>query len=100
MTDSHSANGVAVVPTAARTPFPFVRFLYAVGFAILAWLAFWFLIILGMVQFAVLLVTGRANEELKRFNLNLLQYLWEAFAFILFIRDDQPFPIGPFPKSH
>lgn len=99
MSDSHSANGVAVVPPTTRAPFPFVRLLQALGFAILAWLAFWFLVILGMVQFAALLITGHVNEELKRFNLNLLQYLWEAFAFILFIRDDLPFPIGPFPKS-
>lgn len=99
MTDSHPGNGVAVAPPVAHTPFPFARFLYAIGFAILAWVAFWFLIVLGMVQFAALIFTGRVNEELKRFNLNLLQYLWEAFAYILFIRDDQPFPVGPFPKS-
>ena len=98
MSDAHAANGS--VPQPAKMPFPFVRLLYSVGYAVLAWLAFWMLLVLATVQFAVLLITGRVNEELKTFNLNLLQYLWEVFAFITFIRDDQPFPIGPFPKSH
>jgi hypothetical protein len=100
MTDSHSADSGAITPTARRTPFPIVRLLYAFGFAILAWLSFWVLVVLSAVQFVVILVTGRVNDELKGFNLSLLQYLWELFAFITFVRDDQPFPIGPFPRPH
>jgi hypothetical protein len=99
MTDAQTANGTVPQP-AAKMPFPVVRLLYSLGFAVLAWLAFWMLFVLSMVQFVVILITGRVNEELKTFNLNLLQYLWELFAFIIFVRDDQPFPIGPFPKSH
>jgi hypothetical protein len=98
MTDAHPANGA--IPQRAKAPFPFVRLLYSLGFAVLAWLTFWMLLILGTVQFVVLLITGRVNDELKTFNLSLLQYLWELFAFITFVRDDQPFPIGPFPKPH
>lgn len=98
MTDAHPANGATIPQPAAKAPFPFVRLLYSLGFAILAWLAFWMLLVLSTVQFFVLLVTGRVNQELKSFNLSLLQYLWELFAFITFVRDDQPFPIGPFPK--
>jgi hypothetical protein len=30
--------------------------------------------------------------------MNLVQYLWELVAYILFVRDEQPFPIGPFPS--
>ncbi len=59
---------------------------------------FWAILILGLLQFAVLLVNGRANDELKEFNFSLVQYLWELLAFIVFVRDEQPFPIGPFPK--
>ena len=98
MTDAHAANGP--VPRPAKAPFPFVRLLYSLGFAVLGWLAFWLLLVLATIQFIVLLITGRVNEELKTFNLNLLQYLWEVCAFIIFVRDEQPFPIGPFPKSH
>jgi Domain of unknown function (DUF4389) len=97
MADSHTID--AVSQPRARQPFPAVRLLYALGFAVLAWLAFWLLLILAVVQFAVVLVAGRANTELKGFSLNLLQYLWELFAFIIFVRDEQPFPFGPFPRS-
>ena len=98
MTDAHAANGP--LPHPVKAPFPFVRLLYSMGFAVLGWLAFWLLLVLATVQFVVLLITGRVNEELKTFNLNLLQYLWEVCAFIIFVRDEQPFPLGPFPKSH
>jgi hypothetical protein len=87
-------------PTApARAPFPIVRLLYAFGFGILAWLAFCLTVTLAVVQFVVVAVTGRVNDELKAFSLSLVQYLWELLAFITFVRDEQPFPVGPFPKS-
>lgn len=98
MSDGHTING-GTIASAPRTPFPFVRMLYALGFAVLAWLAFWMLLVLAAVQFVVLLIAGRVNTELKSFNLNLLRYLWELLAFILFARDEQPFPFGPFPRT-
>ena len=82
----------------AQPPFPVVRLLYALGFAVIAWFVFWLIIILGALQFVVLLVNGRTNQELKDFNFSLVQYLWELLAFIVFVRDEQPFPVGPFPK--
>jgi hypothetical protein len=97
MTDSHTVDNGAIPQSKAPAPFPIVRLLYAFGYAVLAWLAFWIRLILSTVQFIVLLVTGRVNSELKSFNLSLLQYLWELFAFITFVRDDRPFPFGPFP---
>lgn len=96
MTDTSS--GTADVRPAPRTPFPFVRLLYAFGFGILAWLAFCLTVTLAVIQFIVLAVTGRVNDELKAFSLNLVQYLWELLAFITFVRDEQPFPLGPFPR--
>jgi hypothetical protein len=95
-TDTGTADSRPTAP--ARTPFPFVRLFYAVCFGILAWIAFCLTITLAVVQFAVLAVTGRLNEELKGFSLSLVQYLWELLAFITFVRDEQPFPVGPFPK--
>lgn len=99
MTGGHTIDGTASVGSTPRAPFPGVRLLYALGFALLAWLAFWMLLVLSAVQFVVLLVTGRVNQELKSFNLGLLKYLWELLAFILFVRDEQPFPFGPFPRA-
>lgn len=84
--------------TAARAPFPAVRLLYAIGFGVVAWFVFWITLILALAQFVVVAINGRENEELRTFAINLIQYLWELLAFISFVRDEQPFPIGPFPK--
>ncbi|MGN6517246.1 MAG: DUF4389 domain-containing protein [Rhizomicrobium sp.] len=101
MTDNHPANGADAVrppPQASHPPFPAVRLLYAIGFAILGWFVLWILFAIGIVQFVVLAINGKVNDELKAFSVNLVQYLWELLAFITFVRDEQPFPIGPFPR--
>jgi hypothetical protein len=97
MTTANGAGAQSVNP--ARVPFPFVRLLYAAAFGVLAWFTFSLTLALAIVQFAVLGLTGRQNEELRSFSLRLVQYLWELLAFISFVRDEQPFPIGPFPKA-
>lgn len=82
-----------------REPFPAVRLLYAIAFGVVAWFVFWITLILALAQFVVVAVNGRENEELRTFTRNLIQYLWELLAFIGFVQDEQPFPIGPFPKQ-
>jgi hypothetical protein len=86
------------LPIAGPTPFPVVRLLYAIGFAFVAWFVFWTLVVLAIAQFAVLAINGRVNSELKSFTLSLVQYLWELLAFIVFVRDERPFPFGSFPR--
>jgi hypothetical protein len=90
-------SGAAAMPP-ARLPFPGIRLLYAFGFAIVAWFVLWITFLLAVVQFVVIAINGRVNDELKNFSFSLVQYLWELLAFITFVRDEQPFPIGPFPK--
>ena len=101
MSDTPQANGGAqTVPPAqeAHPPFPGVRLLYAIGFSVVAWFVFWIVLLLGLLQFVIIGINGRANEELRHFSVNLVQYLWELLAFITFVRDEQPFPIGHFPS--
>ena len=92
-------SGAAAIPAQPlRTPFPWIRLFYAFGFAIIAWFVLWIIFALAVIQFVVFAIDGRLNEELKNFSFGLVQYLWELLAFITFVRDEQPFPIGPFPK--
>ncbi|HTQ13771.1 MAG TPA: DUF4389 domain-containing protein [Rhizomicrobium sp.] len=84
----------------AHPPFPAVRLLYALLFGVLAYFAAMLVFALAVVQFIVLAITGKVNDELKSFSGNLVQYVWELLAFITFVRDDQPFPMGPFPRHH
>jgi len=96
MTGNETADGA---PVPARMPFPGVRLLYALAYAVVAWFVVHLIFALALVQIVVLAATGRLNDELKQFSLNLVQYLWELLAFVSFARDAQPFPIGPFPKQ-
>ena len=86
------------IPPPSHPPFPVVRLLYSIGYGFVAWFVLHILFVLAAVQFVVIAINGRVNEELKSFCLTLIQYEWEMLAFIVFVRDEQPFPIGPFPK--
>lgn len=90
--------GAQTLPVVTRAPFPAARLFYAIGFAIVAWVVLWVAMVVGAVQFVVVAINGRVNDELKGFSLSLVQYLWELLAFVTFVRDERPFPFGPFPK--
>jgi hypothetical protein len=98
MSDMPPNNSASSAPSAAHPPFPFVRLLYSIGYGFVAWFVLHVLFVLAAVQFVVIAINGKVNEELKSFSLTLIQYEWELLAFIAFVRDEQPFPIGPFPK--
>ena len=88
-----------VPPSATRMPFSAVRLLYSIGFAVIAWLVFWLALGIAVLQFVLIAIDGKANGEIRDFSLRLLQYLAELLSFVAFVRDDQPFPIGPFPPA-
>jgi hypothetical protein len=106
MSDASSGNPAGNVPPSSPTPlaaphqppFPIVRLLSAFGYGLIAWFVMHIIFVLAVIQFAMLAISGRVNEEVKSFALALLQYEWELLAFITFVRDEQPFPVGPFPK--
>lgn len=87
-------------PHPARAPFPWARLLYAIGFAVLAWVMFWLLVlVLAPLFFITLAISGKENEELKRISLRALHYLLELLAFISGVSEEKPFPFGPFPSG-
>lgn len=74
------------------------RLLYMLGFWFLGNVAFSLAIFLGVVQFVVILLRGEKNKDLRGFSCNLIQYVWETLAFVIFVRDEKPFPFGKFPS--
>ncbi len=74
------------------------RFLYMIAYWFLGNIAFTVAIFLGALQFVVILVAGHKNEELRVFSRNLIQYVWECLAFVIFAREEKPFPLGKFPS--
>ena len=85
-------------PPRPREAFPATRLLYSVGFAFVAWAVFWFILLLGLLQFSVMAFQGHRNEELRTFSLSLVEYLWQLLSYISFGKDEEPFPLGNFPK--
>lgn len=76
-----------------------VRLLYMLGVAVLGYLTFNALILLAIIQFVYLGVNKSKNVEIARFSSNLLAYLGEVLAFVLFLDDKPPFPFAPFPAN-
>jgi|SRR6185437_2504835 hypothetical protein len=97
---SDTPNSAAPPPSGAapRPPFPVVRLVYSLGYGLIAWFVLHVIFMLAVVQFVMIAVNGRVHEEIRSFCSALLQYEWELVAFITFVRDEQPFPVGPFPK--
>lgn len=85
-------------PVPVRQPFPVERLLFALGFAVVAWFVLWTAFWLAIAQFVIYAINGRVNDELKDFTLRLVQYLGQLLAFIVFVRDEKPFPFAPFPQ--
>jgi len=98
MSDPAGSSAQTAPSNEAHAPFPVVRLLYAFAFGVLAYLVLMLIFALAVIQFIVVAINGKVNEELRRFCVNLVQYLLELVAFITFVRDARPFPIGPFPK--
>jgi len=75
------------------------RALFMIGFWFLGNIAFSLSILLGAVQFVVVLVNGTKNEELGRFSGRLIAYVWACLAYITYGQDEKPFPFGKFPEE-
>lgn len=78
-----------------RSAFPFPRLAFAIGFAVVAWLVFWALLILAALQFITAAISGHPNEELKRISQDLNRYFGEVMSYIVFAREERPFPFAP-----
>lgn len=89
--------------TSASTEVPareslWLRFVYMLCFGFLANIAFSLSLFLGLIQLVVIIVTKEKNEELRHFSRNLIQYVWECLAYVIFASEEKPFPLGKFPS--
>jgi hypothetical protein len=86
-------------PPPPHTPFPVTRLLYAIVCGVLAWIVLHVVFVLAAVQFLVFAIKGKPNQDLTTFSASLAEYLRELLAYMTFAREEQPFPVGPFPKT-
>jgi hypothetical protein len=61
---------------------------------------FWLIVLLlAPLHFITLAITGRPNDELKHMSSRAVRYLEDLLLYICGVRDETPFPLGPFPKD-
>lgn len=75
-----------------------LRFLYMLGFGLLANIAYSLALFLGVVQIVLLLIRKEKNDELLGFSRSLVVYVGECLNFIIFAREEKPFPLAKFPR--
>lgn len=74
------------------------RCLYMVFFAVIGYFAFWAIVLLAAVQFVVVMVNRQPSEDLRRWGINLAEYLREVGRYLTYAGDEKPCPFGPFPN--
>jgi hypothetical protein len=79
----------------SHPPFPWNRLCYSIFFAVVAYFVFLAILLLALLQFLTVAVTGHVNQELKNITHSLVRYLTEALAYIVFAREELPFPLQP-----
>lgn len=75
------------------------RAVFMVLFAIISVIARAVITLLAVVQFIVVMFTGRANEAMLELGNNLAKYVSEMVRFVTFNTEDKPFPFSPWPDE-
>ena len=71
---------------------------YSIFFIILAYLAFWVIVVLTILGFIVRAVGSEQPEDLKNFTKRLSIYMSECLDFSTQEENEKPFPFGKFPN--
>lgn len=75
------------------------RVFFMIGFAILLYVGVWLALALSVLQLVVMLVNRAPNPDLGRFARGYVRYLAEVLAFLVWERDEMPFPFGRYPEA-
>ncbi|CAI8384519.1 MAG: Uncharacterised protein [Cellvibrionales bacterium UBA7375] len=75
-----------------------IRLAYMVLFALLVMAARLLVSIVVIVQFALVLIFGRDNENLRNLGQGLGKWVYQAIMFLTFNSDDKPFPFDEWPS--
>jgi hypothetical protein len=76
-----------------------VRALFMIMFGVIAYVAVLVVFLLSLVQFIVYLVNHAPNHDLRQISRELVGYISVVLAYLVFVRDEKPFPFAPFPRS-
>ncbi len=76
-----------------------VRALFMIMFGVIAYVAVLVMFLLSGIQFIVYLVNRAPNDDLRQISRELVSYISVVLGYLVFVRDEKPFPFAPFPRS-
>jgi hypothetical protein len=82
-----------------KQPTVWLRGLYMLMFALFYSIAEFVLFAVVVIQFLLILTTGRNNPRLLQLGQNLATYIYQIIQFLTFNSDDQPYPFSPWPEG-
>jgi hypothetical protein len=82
-----------------RAPFPWQRFFLSLLFAVCGWFAFWITILLAIALWVLIAVSREPHPEFKSVVTVSARYLSHCLAYVVLLREDKPFPLGPLPSA-
>lgn len=76
-----------------------LRVVYMVLFAIMLYIAGFVMFGVVVLQFLFAIVTGRPNDNLRRFGDQLVSFIYQALQFLIYNTEEKPFPFSEWPES-
>jgi len=76
-----------------------MRVLFVLLFALLYMVAEVVVLVIVVVQFGFVLITGARNANLLAFSANLSEYMYRILRFVMFNSDERPFPFADWPVA-
>ena len=86
-------------PTPDHKTFPWERVAFTIGFAFVAWFAFWGALILALVAIVIRLTNVKLEADIAGYARVMATYLGDVLGYIGGSREEKPFPFSPLTKS-
>ena len=83
----------------AAREFPWQRLLFSLGFGLLAWLAFWFTIVMAVILWVLVAISREPQPDFQRFVASCARYVGQCLSYVAMQREEAPFPLGPWPSG-
>ena len=86
-------------PAGGFLDYPWRRLLLSVLFFALMWLSLWALAFIAIAQFVLRIFDADAGVDLRGHGARLGRYIAQMAAYVVFAREDAPFPFARFPRA-
>lgn len=76
-----------------------MRLIYMVLFALLLEIAGFVMLAVVALQFLFSIISGRANDNLRRLGDQIASYIYQTLQFLIYNTEEKPFPFAEWPES-